>query len=173
MKKRVIGITGGVGTGKSTVLELLRKNHGARIIQADLVARALMEPGGGSYEAVRGAFGDGILSEDGKIDRKLLAEVIFGDEEKRQLLNSLTHPLVKEEVRRQMEAADASLVVYEAALPGEAGMRELCGEIWAVTAPADSVKPAVNIQPVLPERFRGKDVTFEQIVSEEEDAETP
>ena len=137
MKKRVIGITGGVGTGKSTVLEYLRRSRGAQIIQADLVARELMEPGGSSYEAVRKEFGPGIVAEDGQIDRKRLAEIIFGDEEKRKLLNSLTHPLVKEEVKRQIETSGASLVVYEAALPGEAGMRELCGEIWTVTAPAE------------------------------------
>lgn len=136
-KRRIIGVTGGVGSGKSTVLNLLRDRWGAEIIQADEVARELMEPGGSSYRAVVEAFGEGICRPDGRIDRGHLAEIIFREEGKRQQLGALTHPLVKEEVQRRMRESASSLIVYEAALPREACMRELCGEIWAVHVPEE------------------------------------
>lgn len=132
---KVIGITGGVGSGKSFVLKILEQEYGAHVIQADQVARTLMEPGGASYEAVVQAFGAWILKTDGTIDRKKLAEIVFSDEEKRLLLNRLTHPLVEEEMRRQVAAYPGELVVLEAALPEEAGFQSLCGAIWYVHAP--------------------------------------
>ena len=138
MEKRIIGITGGVGSGKSTVLEYLEKECGACIIQADLVARELMEPGGSSYRAVAAEFGEGILASDGSIDRGALAAIVFSDEEKLARLNALTHPLVKEEVQRRMAQTDKALVVFESAIPREARMRDLCDEIWFVHVPVET-----------------------------------
>lgn len=133
----VIGITGGVGSGKSTVLDYLERTYGALIIQADQVARELMEPGGSCYEAVVGAFGEEILSPDGTINRGKLANLVFADKEKRLLLNSLTHPRVEEETRRRIEAADG-LVVLEAALPREAGFSRLCERVWYIHVPEET-----------------------------------
>ncbi|MCJ7835998.1 dephospho-CoA kinase [Cuneatibacter sp. NSJ-177] len=132
---RVIGITGGVGSGKSAVLEVLKQDYGACVIQADLVARKLMEPGGASYEAVVKAFGPAILNGDAEIDRPKLAEMIFSDEKKRRLLNSLTHPLVEAELRRRVLDNPERLVVLEAALPNEAGFRTMCESVWYIHAP--------------------------------------
>lgn len=136
-EKFVLGITGGVGSGKSTVLDILKNQYGARIIQADQVARELMEPGGTSYQAVLTAFGESILQQDGSIDRGRLAEIIFASEEKREYLNQLTHPLVRQEVKKRIQEAKEELIVYEAALPREAGFSEICREIWYVHTPRE------------------------------------
>ncbi len=132
-----IGITGGVGSGKSTVLAILRDQYGAEIIEADAVARALMEPGGASYQAVVSRFGTGILQPDGRIDRNALAALVFAEPALREELNQMTHPLVKQEVEVRMNRSQAPLVVYEAALPEEAKMRELCQEIWYIHVPEE------------------------------------
>lgn len=102
MRKMILGITGGVGCGKSAVLDILEKEYGACVIQADLVAHELMEPGQASYLAIVEHFGQEILAEDGRIDRRALGAIVFADEEKLALLNSLTHPAVKEEIRRRI-----------------------------------------------------------------------
>ena len=77
---RIIGVTGGVGAGKSTVLELLKEEYGAELLMADAIGRKLQEPGGACYEAMRGLFGEGCLLEDGTFDRKQIAAQIFSDE---------------------------------------------------------------------------------------------
>ena len=156
--KRIIGVTGGVGCGKSPVLNTLREEYGAEVIEADAVARALMEPGQSAYEAVVRTFGVEILSEElwttasarvpftsaadsraalPPIDRAKLAAIVFADPGKRELLNSLTHPAVEQEVRRRMQESAAEIIVYESAIPAEAKMRALCGEIWYVYAPQE------------------------------------
>ena len=95
---KVIGVTGGVGSGKSVVLSILEKDYHAETILADLVAHDLMQPGGKSYEDIVEAFGDGILNDDGTIDRVKLGNIVFHDAEKLQKLNAITHPNVKEEI---------------------------------------------------------------------------
>lgn len=135
--KYIIGITGGVGSGKSTVLDILEKDYQATVIQADLVARELMEPGASSYQAVVQAFGREILQPDGAIDRKKLGSIVFADEEMRLLLNALTHPLVEQETKRRMEEA-RGLIVWEAALPKEAGFERHCDIIWYIHVPVET-----------------------------------
>ena len=134
MEKWILGITGGVGCGKSAVLDILEKEYGAYVIQADLVAHELMWPGQTSYRAIVEAFGQEILAEDGTIDRKALGAIVFADEEKLQLLNSLTHPAVKEEIRRRIADSGNPFIVIEAALLLEDHYDEICHEIWYVYA---------------------------------------
>ena len=136
IKKYVLGITGGVGSGKSTVLDILEQNYGATIIQADLVAKELMEPGQASYLAIVREFGEEILMPDRTIDRGKLAAIVFADEEKRLLLNSLTHPLVEDETKKRI-AASEGLIVLEAALPKEAGFKRLCDSVWYIYVPEE------------------------------------
>src|SRR5437588_10728827 len=90
----VIALTGGVGSGKSTVAAMLRE-LGATVIDADEAARAVVEPGTPGFEAVVAAFGDRYV-KDGRLDRAALAELVFHDEAERQRLNAITHPLVRE-----------------------------------------------------------------------------
>lgn len=134
MKPWILGITGGVGCGKSTVLDMLEKEYGAYVIQADLVAHELMEPGQTSYQAIVEHFGQAILDKDGHIDRKALGAIVFADEEKLELLNSLTHPAVKQEIRNRIKENPDKFVVIEAALLLEDHYDEICDEIWYVYA---------------------------------------
>lgn len=134
---RTIGVTGGVGAGKSQVLGLLREHFGAELILADEVAHELMEPGGESYRQVVGRFGEGILLPSGQIDRKALAEIIFHSEKERLAVNAIVHPLVKAEIRRRIAASNCELAAVEAALLLEDHYDEFLDEIWYVYAPEE------------------------------------
>lgn len=133
----VIGITGGIGSGKSLVTSILKDKFGAGIIDTDTVAKELMKPGGRGYINVVNAFGDEILSENGTIDNKKLSDIVFNDSRKLALLDSLTHPLVSDNVdlmilmNRQEEFAYTAV---ETALLIEAGYAKKCDRIWYVYA---------------------------------------
>ena len=101
---RRIGVTGGVGAGKSRVLDWREKERGARIIRTDDVARTLMEPGEEGYCQVVEALGDSFIKEDGSIDRPALARIIFQDKKARETVDQITHPLVWERVEQMLEA---------------------------------------------------------------------
>lgn len=128
---RVIGITGGVGAGKSRILDILKEEFGAQVIQADLVARELEEPGRPGYEKLVETFGRGILSEDGTIDRAAFADLIFSDEEALRQVNAIIHPMTWQAVKDRIEKSCVNLVAVEAALFDERS-REACGELWFV-----------------------------------------
>lgn len=131
MEKKIIGVTGGVGAGKSRVLDILKTDFCAHIIQADEVAKRLMEPGKACYKKVVDFLGASILNPDGTINRPAMAAEIFGDEAKRLEVNRLTHPEVWREVREEAARAREGLVVVEAAILGEE-FRDNCREMWYV-----------------------------------------
>jgi dephospho-CoA kinase len=106
----LVGLTGGIGSGKSTVAELLRKN-GAVIVDADEVARAVVEPGQPALEALVDRFGPGILDADGRLDRPALSDVAFADDAARKDLEGITWPAIGEEFERQIAAAPPGSVV--------------------------------------------------------------
>ncbi|MBO4834918.1 MAG: dephospho-CoA kinase [Lachnospiraceae bacterium] len=146
-----IGVTGGVGAGKSTILQILEDKYNAHIIMADDVARELMNKGKASYRAIVKEFGDDILREDGEIDRQKLAEIVFQDEEKLNKLNSIVHPLVRKAIvkeQKQVNKKDPErLVVLEAALLIEAGYKEILDELWGVI-----VQKEIRIQRLMDSR---------------------
>lgn len=132
---RVIGVTGGVGAGKSTVLSYLAEAYGARVIEADAVGHEVMEPGTPAYDRIRETFGSGILGADGRIDRKILGSAVFADPEKLLRLNAIVHPAVKEEILRRIalyREQQVSLVVVEAALFLEENYDAFCDETWYI-----------------------------------------
>lgn len=133
---KVIGVTGGVGSGKSVILSILEKEYGAQTILADLVAHDLMEPGAKSYMEIVETFGDSILQEDGAIDRQKLGSIVFSDEKKLEQLNGITHPNVKEEIKRRIakirKKGEASMIVLEAALLIESGYEDIYDELWYI-----------------------------------------
>lgn len=133
---RVIGITGGVGAGKSAILSFLEAEYGARVIEADKVGHLVMEPGTEGYRAIVEQFGTGILCEDGSIDRKALGGIVFSDKEKLQRLNAIIHPAVKNWIRaeivREEKAGRCRLLIIEAALLIEDHYEELCEEFWYI-----------------------------------------
>ena len=98
---KLLGLTGGIGTGKSTVTQMFRE-LGARIIDADEIAREVVKSGRPAYKEIIRRFGKEILLPDGQIDREKLGSAVFSDEEKRQSLNNITHPRVLEEMQRQI-----------------------------------------------------------------------
>ena len=133
-QSKTIGITGGVGAGKSTVLDYITAHYRVGVIIADDVGKALMEPGGSVYQALVRHYGDEILQEDGSIDRPHLAAIGLRDEESQAVLNSIEHPLIREEIIRQIQASEAPVVFLEAALLLEGKLTEICDEVWVVTA---------------------------------------
>ena len=133
-----IGITGGIGAGKSTVLQDLADRYHASVIQADLVARDLMQPGGRTYEPLLGLFGRKILAPDGTIDRPVMARAMYASADLVRAVNAIVHPCVKEEIRAQRDAARTPVVVIEAALLEEGGLIPLCDTVWFVYADPDT-----------------------------------
>ena len=131
----VIGVTGNLGTGKSTVSALL-KEKGAMVIDADKIAHELMEPGKPAYQDIREFFGNSILREDGKIDRKQLGRQVFADKAKLKKLCNILHPLVKEECQEQLQRIlkrdPKSVVVLDVPLLIESGMKQQVDWVIAV-----------------------------------------
>ena len=119
---KIIGITGGIGSGKTAVLDIMQRDYGAFIMEAD----ALVEH-----------FGRDILDEDSRIDRAKLSAVVFSDQKQLDILNSITHPNVKKAILESMEEQKKSgcrLYVLEAALLIQDGYLDICDEMWYVYA---------------------------------------
>lgn len=133
---KVYGITGGAGTGKSEVIKMLQENFGGCVIMSDKVARELMQKGNISYQLIVEYFGRDILMDDGEIDRKKLADHVFNNKEALEKLNSMTHPYVKNEIRKLIAEAEASgecrFVALESAILLECGYEDICDEFWYV-----------------------------------------
>jgi len=135
----VIGLTGGIGSGKSTVAAMLAE-LGARIIDADKVGHEVYLPGTDGFRRVVDAFGPDVVASDGTIDRRRLGARVFADLDALARLNRLVHPLIGEEIRRRMQAAfaegDGRPIVVEAAIMLEAGWR-FFDRIWVVVVSRD------------------------------------
>ena len=132
---KVIGITGGVGSGKSQILEYLNSKYGATICMTDEVARRLQKKGTECYNAIVAHFGEEILDEKGELDRPKLAGIVFSDNDELQVLNSIVHPAVKEEVMKEIkkeERKNTNLFILESALLIEDDYETFCDEIWYV-----------------------------------------
>lgn len=137
---KIIGITGGVGAGKSTVLDYLSQEHNAYVIQADKVGHLVMEPGGLCYEQVIALFGRQVIKNDKTIDRGQVSDVVFGNELMRQSLDDIIHPAVKayilEEIKKQKQAG-CRLLIVEAALLLEEHYEEFCDAVWYIHTDAE------------------------------------
>lgn len=132
-----IGITGGVGAGKSAVLDYIRENYCAKVYLADEIAHDLMKPGTNCYKAIRETFQDASLCmENGEFDKEKLSRFLFGDSKNRERLNAIVHPAVKQEVIRLVEIekkkAEIDYFILEAALLLEEEYDKLCDEIWYI-----------------------------------------
>jgi dephospho-CoA kinase len=135
----LVGLTGGIGSGKSTVARLLR-DRGAVVVDADEAARAIVEPGRPALRALAERFGGGILLPDGSLDRARLARIAFADEESRLALNAITWPAIVDEFSRRIEdASPDAVVVCDAPLLAEGGPgaeREFAAVIVVEAPPA-------------------------------------
>ena len=134
----VVGLTGGIAAGKSTVSARLGA-RGAHVIDADRVGHRVLMRGGAAYAGVVAAFGGEILDESGEIVRPCLGRLVFGDPARLAELNRLTHPPMSDRMRREIEAVGAApspppFIVLDAAVLFEAGWDALCDEVWTVSA---------------------------------------
>jgi dephospho-CoA kinase len=137
-----IGLTGGIGSGKSTVSKLLAE-LGAPIIDADQVGHAIYAPDGPAYPDMIAAFGEGILAPDRTIDRKKLGPIVFADPAALKRLNSIVHPKMFARMREMVDAmrtgGERKPIVIEAAILIEANWQPLFNEIWLVVASRERV----------------------------------
>ena len=132
---KIIGITGGVGAGKSTVLDHLEKQYNACVLQADKIGHLVMEPGGICYGQVIALFGKQIIKNDKTIDRKMVSYVVFAHEEMRQKLDDIIHPAVKSYILDKIEEqkkAGCTLMIVEAALLLEDHYDAFCDKVWYI-----------------------------------------
>ncbi|MCD7735681.1 MAG: dephospho-CoA kinase [Lachnospiraceae bacterium] len=136
---RIIGVTGGVGAGKSTVLSYLEKQYGAYILEADAIGHLVQRPEEPCWEHIVEAFGVEILNGDRSINREILGGIVYADREKLDLLNGIVHPAVKRYIRQEIERIRSGtdtnpFIVIEAALLLEDHYDEICDEIWYIYA---------------------------------------
>ncbi len=150
---KVIGLTGGIGSGKSEVSRTLAE-LGAQIINADQVGYEAYLPHTKGWQAVTEAFGREILQPNEEVDRRKLGSIVFGDPGKLALLNSLLHPIMYtmiEERLNRMRAEGVAVAVVEAAILIEGGWQPLVDELWAVQASIEQVVSRVQARNGLPE----------------------
>ena len=133
-KPYVVGLTGGIGCGKTEAAKYL-ESLGAAHVDADAISHALTAPGGEALPAIREQFGEGAFLEDGTLDRARLGELVFGNEAARRALEGILHPLVQRNMLRAMDRAaeeGVKVVILDVPLLFETGMDALCDETWAL-----------------------------------------
>ena len=136
-----IGLTGGIGTGKSSVTEAFQ-SLGAAVINADLLGHDAYLPGTIGFEEVVTEFGQEIVGSDGQIDRKKLGPIVFSDSSKMDRLNEIMHPLIRDLIDERLVSLESSqnkVAVVEAAILIEAGWKSLFDEIWVVISDREEV----------------------------------
>ena len=135
-QKRIIALTGGAGSGKSRILEVLKEKYGAAVLQTDLVAKELEEPGKPGYEALVKEFGDQILDGTGRLCKEAMVRLVFGDDKARDRINSLIHPLVWKFVYGWCRQEGEVAVVESALLPENPQI--YFTEVWYVHTSRDN-----------------------------------
>ena len=138
---KIIGITGGVGAGKSAIMDYLMRNYNAKVVRADEVAHLVTQPGKACYMRLVSLLNDDILNEDGSIDRKKMANKIFSDKGLLASVNSIIHPAVREylmnDIEREKQLGKRDFFFLEAALLIEEGYEQVCDELWYIYASDD------------------------------------
>lgn len=137
---KVLGVTGGSGTGKTVVCRML-KEQGGKIIDADAVSKKLQLKGNAAYEEIVNRFGRVILQEDGELNRKAMGNIVFGDKKAMRELNAIVHKYVSAEIKRRValyrEQPGIPFVVLDVPIPIEDGFFDTCDTVWAVVANDD------------------------------------
>jgi len=132
----IIGLTGGIASGKSTVADQLR-DLGAVIVEGDLLGHRVYEPGTSGFEKVVNAFGHDIVAPDGTIDRRILGGKVFGAPEEMERLNGVMWPAIRELAEQEFKAIAKrdpdAVIIFEAAVMLEAGWQDMVSEVWVVT----------------------------------------
>ena len=143
--KKVIGITGNSGSGKTTATAILKRLCDAEVIDADKVVRELSVPGTKYLDAIKEKFGESVFLEDDTLNRKALAEKIYNSKEDLEVLNGLTFKYVVEEIKFRIEESKNEIIVLDAPLLFESGLDENCTAVIGLTAPFEvKVERIVN-----------------------------
>ncbi len=132
---KILGITGGVGSGKSAVLSYLQQKEGIVVYQADKIAKEEQEPGTVCFQEIVSCFGTEILTTDGQLDRRKLGQLVFADKHKLEQLNKIVHPSVfhrTQELIEQHSKCGTKIFVLEAAILLESNYQEFCHEVWYI-----------------------------------------
>lgn len=129
-------MTGGIASGKSTVANFFAE-LGIAIIDTDVIARSVVEPGQPALEEIREAFGDSVITRDGRLDRKTMRAVVFADKQKRETLELIVHPKIRQEAGRQAAAADSAYHIVVVPLLAESPMRSEVDRILVVDCDED------------------------------------
>ena len=140
-----IGLTGGIGAGKSTVTDYLIEK-GYKVIDCDKAAREVVEPGMPALGGLVSEFGDGILAEDGSLDREKTAELVFSDPEKRKKLDDITHSAIYDIIEERAKEAGEGPVFIDAALIFESGLDRELDSVWVVTCDEETRKKRVALR---------------------------
>ena len=136
----VLGLTGGIACGKSTISLTLRE-LGAVIIDGDVLSRELTAADGAALPAIRAAFGDGVFHPDGTLNRRALGAVVFADDKAREALDAIMQPMLREMIERGIEAArtsGAAVCVRDMPLLYEKGLETLCNRVWCAYIPRET-----------------------------------
>ena len=160
---KILGLTGGIASGKSTVACFLRGKN-LPVVDADVLARRIVEPGQPALQEIAKAFGKEVIQEDGHLDRKALGAMIFGDAERRALLNSITHPLVAQlaqDTFQEHREQGASLLVYEVPLLFEVGLHHIVDASFLV-----AVSPEVQLKRLMERDQSTEEAAFNRIKSQ-------
>ena len=136
MASWILGLTGGIGSGKSAI-SVMFEELGIQVVDADIVAREVVEPGSTGLEKITEHFSDEILTTDGSLDRAKLREIIFADESQKQWLNNLLHPLIRESMLAQLQQATSQYVILVAPLLFENGLDKFCDHTLLIDVPVE------------------------------------
>ncbi len=166
---KIIGLTGGIGTGKSTVAKILAA-HNAYIIDADKLNHDILKYNKEAYDEIVDCFSTDVLDAEGHIDRKKLGHIVFNDAKRLQILSDITHKYVIQETRRrvqQLQEGDYAYVVFDAPLLIEAGMHKETDEVWIVYAEKqlriDRVMKRNGLSAAEVERIMERQTPFEEL----------
>lgn len=132
MSKFIVGLTGGIGSGKTTVSDLFAENHAITVVDADVIAREVVEPGSKALEKIADYFGEGVINEAGALDRAKLRSLVFGSDVKKDWLNGLLHPLIRETMQYQCEQATSEYAILSIPLLTENKLQSMAHRVLVV-----------------------------------------
>ena len=132
----IIGLTGGIGSGKSVVSDKF-KSLGIAVVDADVASRTVVEPGKPALKEIEDHFGSGIITAEGKLDRNNLREIIATDPEERKWLESVTHPKIGEQITKEISESTSVYTLFVAPLLLETNSQEMCSRVVVVDVPKD------------------------------------
>ena len=158
----VVGLTGQTGSGKTTVANILKKN-GCLIIDADLIAREIVEPGHKCLLELKEEFGDIICNKDGTLNRRILASIAFSNKEKTNKLNNITHPFIVSKINEIIKDNDnkCRIMIIDAALLIESGLNKICKIVISIIAPEN-----IRINRIIKRDFITKEEAIKRVKSQ-------